>query len=345
MSRISLACLLATIAQLGCSPTAVDSATDPTAGTELRLPQKNGPILVGTGLVALTSGPGLRLARVENGELIVELDNGQVRRGQGVAGMTLAAIDGGINEGLDSESDRTSPYFHITSVSLQGGVYTYTTESPSRVQQDFETCGAGGARVMPGRWYMNGTYDPNAPNITFACANGAAAKCMGLGYLPNGSIGASPIAMRDALIACTRAVRADYCGSGTATLSFYQPGGFVQNAQTVATTTRGRPLNLWDVYGLVPRAGDVVDFGTDDEGGLYPIVGTFEAAWSPSGATCVSHERLLRSPTSNLSGAYLPPLQCGAQPMPSCGGEVGTPIGLPTSDAAVSGAVIFSVSL
>jgi len=66
--------------------------------------------------------------------------------------------------------------------------------------------------------------------------------------------------MVPSLLACIRAMRADYCGSG---LSFTEPG---------------TPLGIYDL-------------GAGGTGGACDAGGCFEASWNGQGANCISHQR------------------------------------------------------
>ncbi len=104
--------------------------------------------------------------------------------------------------------------------------------------------------------------------VAFACRNGALAKCVAWGYRPWGadvsqcdSNGAQcqTISMRDAHQACTRMVRADFCGNGQ------------------SWTLNGTPLDISDRF-EAPIQERATDWG-------------FEASWTPSGAACVARYR------------------------------------------------------
>jgi len=125
---------------------------------------------------------------------------------------------------------------------------------------------------LAGQWdYSQGTPtggdhidDPGV--ITFACEGSALAKCTTLGYKPWKTAkecrGADckTVPLRPLHQACTRMIRADYCGDGA------------------SHTRDGTPLNLWDNFGIQVRE-QVTD------GWLK------EAEWSMEGATCVEHVR------------------------------------------------------
>jgi len=116
-----------------------------------------------------------------------------------------------------------------------------------------EGVAGGGARID----------DPSA--FTFACRGHALAKCVELGYQPwetlkvkvAGQHGKVSVSLVDHHQACTRLIRADYCGDGA------------------SHTVDGTLINVYDGLGVQ----------TDTQG--WP----FEAEWRPDGARCVTRQR------------------------------------------------------
>lgn len=114
------------------------------------------------------------------------------------------------------------------------------------------------AMPLGGLWnYQSGV--PNggswtaAPGwITFACRGAAIAKCVEMGYRP------WQASLTDLHQACTRMVRADYCGDGK------------------AFTIDGRAINVYDGLGI---QSDTEQW-------------TFEAEWNRQGAVCLSQQRV-----------------------------------------------------
>jgi len=103
---------------------------------------------------------------------------------------------------------------------------------------------------ISGRWMPNGALNGDAPGATLACASGAIGKCMEWGF--------APWSAPDYFTACTRMVRADYCGDGR---SHTKPG--IQ----IAFDKFDRP---WQVP---PRY-------------------RFEAIWGADGAHCITAPRV-----------------------------------------------------
>ena len=94
--------------------------------------------------------------------------------------------------------------------------------------------------------------------LTFACRDAALAKCVEWGYRPWASV--DGVSLADYHQACTRAVRADYCGDG------------------------------------VPHTHNGVEIHVLDELGIQVVEGEYavEAEWGPNGAICLdpAHTRL-----------------------------------------------------
>lgn len=103
---------------------------------------------------------------------------------------------------------------------LLGYALTYETEEGWVPYCGVELDGTPALAIpMTGRWVYGedvkdaGKYDDNADKgVTFACRHAAIAKCVELGYRPwDKKDGAS---LKPLTIACTRMLRADYCGTG-----------------------------------------------------------------------------------------------------------------------------------
>jgi hypothetical protein len=126
---------------------------------------------------------------------------------------------------------------------------------------------------------LEGTWDSSAgtptggdhvdePGLfTFACKDAVIAKCVGMGYAPWRAVTecydgeCHVVSMRDMHQACTRMMRADYCGDGT------------------PHTQDGTLVNVWDDFEI--QAPDVV----------MPVAWHDEAEWSPNGALCIEQVR------------------------------------------------------
>ena len=92
-----------------------------------------------------------------------------------------------------------------------------------------------------------GAYHGSASDFTIACRGSAVSKCIEFGFKPWNGLTLD-------LVACTRAMRADFCGDGR------------------AYTVDGTMVNIFDVSGILPDG----------------VAWAPEAEWTPNGASCVS---------------------------------------------------------
>jgi len=112
---------------------------------------------------------------------------------------------------------------------------------------------------LAGTWTPDGRHVPSDTEFSITCTGGAQGKCVRFGYrpwarLPDGS------SLWDHHQACTRMIRADYCGDGN------------------PHTRNGTPIVIYDRHAIQ----------SDEQApGM-----SFEAAWGPDGALCVSHTRI-----------------------------------------------------
>jgi len=125
------------------------------------------------------------------------------------------------------------------------------------------------AIASAGVWNAKGNLSSSTTRFTFGCMSGAIGKCGGFGYLPWKS-GAAGKPMSHMIQACTRMVRADYCGDGH------------------SNTYTGTAINGFDTL--------PVHYMTDDNDYPTPSTMSFEAAWRPEGAVCLSRARWLNLP-------------------------------------------------
>jgi hypothetical protein len=110
---------------------------------------------------------------------------------------------------------------------------------------------------LSGSWDEKGTHIESQELFTFACTNGALAKCVRLGYKPWKKIQGKSLGNYHQ--ACTRMIRADYCGNGN------------------SHTKDGTPVDVYDVLDIQkPTSNNSM---------------AFEAAWEPGGATCINRLR------------------------------------------------------
>jgi len=147
----------------------------------------------------------------------------------------------------------------------------------------------------------SGMHLPSETSFTFACRPFAIAKCVELGYKPWESVMecVAPGMCKEipgALLhqACTRMLRADYCGDG------------------VPHTQDGTPVDVWDDFGIQETAGN--EF-------------VFEAEWTPMGARCIEHTRWhgdMSGSVASYVNKMCPSRWASSQPTYDCGGPSST---------------------
>jgi hypothetical protein len=214
--------------------------------------------------------------------------NGKTLTGAQLAGAKLIGTlsnGGTLPLRVDAVSQDALPNADVTlySVSYQGSTRAW-----------YPLCGtdsAGGAIpavALSGTWdYSQGTstggdWSASSTQFTFGCRSAALGKCVELGYKPWAMHNGVPL--RPYHQACTRMIRADYCGDGT------------------PWTTNGRRINLYDGIGIQSDTQNWV----------------FEAEWTDTGARCISLERVtdLKNIFGTVSSCVLfrtLPLLCGAK--------------------------------
>ncbi len=130
-----------------------------------------------------------------------------------------------------------------------------------------------------GVWDLaTGDYSPDPSTFTFGCINAAIGKCVTWGYVPWNATQTEcqggtchNIDMSEVHMACTRLVRADYCGNG------------------VYHTVTGTGLDVYDTFGIQTRSG---------------VSGySLEAEWAPDGGHCINHTRWTKA-DSTMDTAY-----------------------------------------
>ncbi len=114
--------------------------------------------------------------------------------------------------------------------------------------------------------------------VTWACRGAALAKCIEWGYRPWATVGGD--SLEEFHQACTRMVRADYCGDG------------------VTHTTNGNAIDVSDIKGIQ----------TPD------TTWAIEAKWGPDGAVCLSTPRKLFWPRASIPCAASLPLCTNSNP-------------------------------
>jgi hypothetical protein len=244
----------------------------------------NGASLNGAALAGVT----LAAMWLDGSELRAVEASGRERQGRQLAGAILTGLvdDGStIALRLDAAARFSEPEQH--------DVWRYAVSYQTDAGWS-PLCGAAAdgtpvdAIALEGLWdYGTGAPgggghldDPDA--FTFACRGFALAKCVEMGYQPWEQVKAckgkscGTVSLAGHHQACTRMLRADYCGDGS---SF---------------TIDGTTINVYDGVGLQKDAAAWV----------------FEAEWTAAGAACLSHERLAAAALPSCAPA-LAAADCG----------------------------------
>jgi hypothetical protein len=247
-------------------------------------------------------GQPLLAVSVDGAILSAGLPGGPRLSGSELAGADLAGtLSGGVPVTLriDAVSAGSDPDVQRYAVSMAAAGAAYQP-----------LCGlaAGGGAVLAiplvGSWdESQGTptggshvADPNV--FTFACEGYALAKCAEDGYAPWRSVNecrapgdCASRSLAPFHQACTRLLRADYCGDGT------------------STTRDGSEVDVWDQLGIQ----------NDDQPSW-----ALEAEWSAGGAVCVDRTRWATFPGGGDVGAYVRNHCPDRWQAPGCGGPTST---------------------
>ncbi|WP_437721979.1 ADYC domain-containing protein [Sorangium sp. So ce861] len=203
-------------------------------------------------------------------------------RGGDFAGSALVAsfLDGStvalrIESAVQSPSD---PDFWLYELSYRDGDHAVSACGEG------EDGAARPAIALAGRWdpstgtATGGDWIDDPSQLTLACLDSALAKCAMAGYKPwqtveecDGAGDCRSLSLRPFHQACTRMIRADYCGDG-------QPH-----------TRNGVPVNIWDNVAI--QTPELTGAGWAKN-----------AEWSPEGAVCID---TLRYDPDGATSAYI----------------------------------------
>jgi hypothetical protein len=202
-----------------------------------------------------------------------EVKSLQLQKGRLVASpRASASLVGSVLQGTSSDGKPVEVALcGVEPVPADSDMAWYRIEAWNPVAQEWvNPCVATGrvpdprALAVSGVWDSSGACQQVPGRITLACENSAIAQCIRWGYKPWASHHGQSLA--DLHQACTRMVRADYCGNGRS-----------HTHQDIA-------IDVYDRMGVLSPA---------------PVVSarqaferfSFEAAWAPDGATCLSSTR------------------------------------------------------
>ncbi len=147
---------------------------------------------------------------------------------------------------------------------VHGDIWAYDVSYEQTSGNWSRLCGSDGAIALTGTWNLaagvpgGGAWSASSSTFTFGCRGAALAKCVELGYEPWATD--SSTSLRDHHQACTRMIRADYCGDGK------------------SWTESGVKINLYD------------DLGIQTDSASWRI----DAEWLAGEALCIDKRRDFR---------------------------------------------------
>ena len=246
--------------------------------------QFNGPGVVIQGPGVVIQGPGIVIQGSELSGVVVKDGVTHDVSGLDFIGAELQLQLKAVIAGEDVVEDVVVRINDIKQSDAYDDVYLYDlTYRAKDSAQWLPYCGTPGVAAIPMANYWNvetGDRIDNDKVVTFACANAALAKCTLLGYRPwaeatncegkGKNQQCEDISLQDHHQACTRMLRADYCGDGR------------------SGTVNGTAIDVYD--DLSP---EIQTQFTD-----WPV----EAEWTPEGASCVN---FVRHPELGYPGCFL----------------------------------------
>jgi hypothetical protein len=217
----------------------------------------NGMSLNGMSLNGMSlNGMSLNGMSLNGTQLTGLKSNGQVVSGSALVGTRMkGTLSSGGTLDLRVDSAATLP-------APNSDVWAYTVRYALAGGTWSPLCGeSGGVPVLAvpltGTWNYaagvagGGSWTNTTTSFTFGCRGTALAKCVEFGYKPWKTVGG--VSLRNHHQACTRMIRADYCGDGT------------------PWTQDGTQINIYDNLGIQGDAS---------------TTWSIDAQWTPSGAVC-----------------------------------------------------------
>jgi hypothetical protein len=210
---------------------------------------------------------------ISGSEIVAVLDNGAISRGKDLIGATFQTY---FDPGPELYTFKIDDAYQEAGAGLQD-IWWYKTSYKSESASSYSPVCTNAAGVGDTGVFLSGMYwDETTGNridqpdsFTFACADGVLAKCTHIGYRPwatgtsckkaGSTKDCRTVSLKDHHQACTRMLRADYCGDG------------------VPHTLDGTVLDIFDY--LQPPVQ------------LREENWQMESRWIPTGATCLTAPR------------------------------------------------------
>ena len=230
-------------------------------------------------------GTGRKVASEETSSVLVSVKLGRVQLGKAVlqsvrleAGQLVApptapqGLGGAIFQGQASDGQPVDVAVCGAEPSSEDASQVwYRIEVWNTVSESWDNPCLATARVpSPRALAVRGVWDGTGARrevpgaFTFACENGAIAKCVEWGYKPWAKKDGQSLAPLHQ--ACTRMARADYCGDGR------------------SHTRDDNPIDMYDSRQVLTRA-------LESSADWDVKRASFEAGWTEEGALCLSHTR------------------------------------------------------
>ncbi len=218
----------------------------------------NGPNATNSDQMRVTEDSSIQEVQVIGASFALTTVDGRVLENQDLVGAVFDLSDGSGQQLqvriADVFADPEAP---------ENGVFLHVFQAQDASGQWQDICGPGpdghaAGFPLTGAWSEDGTYQPTAAGFTVTCTSGVIGKCVRMGYKPWESA-ADGTSLLPYFQACTRMMRADYCGDG------------------VPHTKNGTTINIYDVL-AIQSPDETPDMA-------------FEAAWGVDGALCLRHTR------------------------------------------------------
>jgi ADYC domain len=232
------------------------------AQTLSRKADPQGPMLIGTENVeqsSMLTSVSQGLVQFQNGRLVVPSSGphtlvGAIFQGTASNGQPLEVALCGVEP---APGDPAMEWYRIQVWNTKSKTWENPCVATNRVPHPR-------ALAVRGVWDGSGARQDVEGRFTFACENGAIAKCINWGYKPWAQKEGQ--SLEPLHQACTRMVRADYCGDGRSHTILGSVFDFYDHLRM--QTRSLQKTSIWD-----------------------PGLGTFEAAWGPEGAVCLARTR------------------------------------------------------
>jgi hypothetical protein len=204
-------------------------------------------------------GASLKGVRLENGKLEAPLQAGKSLIGAMLQGTDSDGqpVEVTLCSAQPDAEDPSITWYQIEMWNAESATWKNPCIATARVASPR-------ALAVQGVWDSSGAKHEAPGKFTFACENGAIAKCVDWGYKPWNVKGGRSLG--ELHQACTRMARADYCGNGR------------------SHTREDTSIDMYDELKLLTRT-------TAATAGWDPGKASFEAAWSPEGAWCLARTR------------------------------------------------------